>query len=244
MNKKVDKLSGISHEMRNCLTNVKEAVSLVADGVMGRVNQKQVKMLKLAGDNIERLSRLSDQALDFSKMESRRIHLNRSLVNLGDLTKKTQDLFQLQAKKNRIKTEFSCPSSLSKVWADPDRISQVFTNLLSNAFKFTPSGGKVFVKLSDERRHIKATVGDTGIGVYQSDQEKIFNRFEQADADSAGLRRKGSGLGLAIAKEIIHMHRGKIWVESSPGEGANFVFTLPKDVRAGRNKWKIKWLRR
>lgn len=228
----IDMLSSFSHEMCNCLNSIKEGISLISQGIIGKINQKQAKALKLTQNNIDRLVRLSNEFLDFSKIGSGHLQLNRRLVDLAALAQQAQDLFKFTARKSRIKMELVAAKTLDKIWADPDRLSQVFTNLFNNAVKFTPAGGKISAQLKDEDNQIRVTVADTGIGIYESDQKKIFARFQQANVGGQQLKQKGSGLGLAIVKEIIQMHKGRIRVESKPGKGTKFIFNLPKDVRA------------
>jgi len=121
----------------------------------------------------------------------------------------------------------SVPDGTPKVFGDIDKVRQIFTNLVSNALKFTPEGGKITINCQETDKHfVKCGVSDTGTGIPQDKLEKVFDRFYQVP-ESENKKPKGTGLGLAITKSIVDIHGGKIWVESEPGKGTTFWFTLP-----------------
>jgi len=120
----------------------------------------------------------------------------------------------------------------SKIWADGDKITQVMNNLLSNALKFTPKKGNIKVAVKEKGKDVLISVQDTGIGIKKSDLPKLFSRFERIR--SKGGETEGTGLGLAICKEIVDLHRGKIWATSRLNKGSEFTLSMPRDLRAGR----------
>ena len=132
-----------------------------------------------------------------------------------------------EADKKHIAFKILFPPSLSEVYADPDKIVQVFTNLIGNAIKFTPENGKITIEIKDKKKEIECTVSDTGIGIAQENMKKLFSRFRQFNRE-AGAGSKGTGLGLAITKELVEMHQGRIWVESKVNKGSKFSFSLAK----------------
>ncbi len=136
----------------------------------------------------------------------------------------------MQADRKKITLRNRCPDGLPRIYADRERVTQVFTNLLGNAVKFTPEGGRVTVEAVDIGEDLRVDIIDTGEGIPADKFEIIFDKY--ARLDRAFLKgEKGAGLGLAIAKDIVKAHKGSIWVESELGKGSQFSFTLPKDLR-------------
>jgi PAS domain S-box-containing protein len=225
---KSDFVSNVSHELRTPLTSIRESIGLILEGITGKVTEKQVKFLRIAKRNTERLTNLINDLLDLARIEAGKIEIKKKSINLVDLAKEIMESFDSQAKEKKISLESSFLSSIPHVYADPDRIAQVLTNLLSNALKFTSEGGKVKVraKLSSDPEFVEASVQDTGLGITPQDLERVFGRFEKIDSPLPE-RTPGTGLGLAIVKEIIGLHQGEVWAESKPGEGSTFHFTLP-----------------
>jgi PAS domain S-box-containing protein len=223
---KTEFISTVSHELRTPLSITKEGVSLVMDEIPGKINQKQGKILTTARDNIDRLARIINSLLDISKIEAGKVELKRGLINIVDLAKQAADNFtpKIKAKQLTLKTNFL--KKKIPVYADSDKIMQVFINLLSNALKFTEKGSiEVSVREKDDR--IECAVSDTGIGISRQDLPKVFGKFQQFGR-VAGGGEKGTGLGLSIAKGIVGLHHGIIRVESKQGRGAKFIFSLPK----------------
>ncbi len=224
---KSDFVSNVSHELRTPLTSIRESIGLILEGITGEVTEKQTKFLLIAKRNAERLTNLINDILDLSKIEAGKIEINKSAINLVDLIKELTESFRTQAKDKKISLENSFAASLPDVYADPDRVSQVLNNLLSNAFKFTSQEGKIRieVKLSSDPKFAEVKVQDTGSGIASQDLGKVFTRF--ARLESMAQRVPGTGLGLAIVKEIVDLHQGEVWVESEAGKGSTFYFTLP-----------------
>ncbi|MDP3791425.1 MAG: ATP-binding protein [Candidatus Omnitrophota bacterium] len=223
---KSDFVSTVSHELRTPLSIIKEGVSLVLDRVPGEVNEKQVKILDISKFNIDRLARIIDSLLDISKIEAGKVELKRNLVNISDIVREVASSFELKIKDKGLEFKLDVDKDIGSVYADPDRIAQVLINLINNAIKFT-SSGYIEVACKDKDDVITCSIKDTGPGISKSDIPKLFDKFQQFGR-LAGAGEKGTGLGLSIAKGIIDMHSGAISVESEPGMGSRFIFTLHK----------------
>ena len=224
---KSDFVSIVSHELRTPLSITKEGISLVLDGVTGEINPKQSKILTTSKNNIDRLARIINSLLDISKIESGRVELKKTSVDVVSLIKNVASSFQIKAKEKGIELRVELPEAKEiNLYVDEDRIIQVFTNLIGNALKFTEKGS-VTVSLTQEQDQVEFMVSDTGMGIVSKDLPNIFNKFMQFGR-VAGGGEKGTGLGLSIAKGLIELHRGQIWVESEAQRGSKFIFTLPR----------------
>jgi two-component system phosphate regulon sensor histidine kinase PhoR len=220
-------ISTVSHELRTPLTTMKEFVSIVSDGIAGPVTSDQKEYLNIIMSNMNRLARMINDLLDISKLEAGRMELRKRLVDLLLLIKDQLATFRAEAENKKISLCPELPLKLPQLYIDSDRIAQVLVNLIGNALKFTPAGGKVTVKAGELDESIQIEVIDTGVGITKENFSKLFDRFQQIDRKS-GPGAKGTGLGLAISKSIVELHKGKIWVESEIGKGSRFIFTLPK----------------
>ncbi len=221
--------STVSHELRTPLTSIKEGIGIVLDGSAGAINEDQKNFLSIAKRNVDRLHRLINDVLDFSKLEAGKIDLH---IQDGDLIETVKEVVIAQesvAKDKGITLRYEVKAEVPKIGFDPDRISQVLMNLVNNAIKFTSKGGVTVVVTKDDFYNtINVTVEDTGEGIRSSDIPKLFGQFTQL----GGLKDRktgGTGLGLAISKQIINAHNGHIWVESEFGKGSRFSFSLPAD---------------
>jgi PAS domain S-box-containing protein len=230
--KEVDKLksdfvSNVSHELRTPLTSIKGSVDNMLDGLTGALNEKQVRYLSRIKSSTDRLSRLINDLLDLSRIESGRVEIRSTSLSLTALAEEVAEQLKSLAAEKLIRIEVPPPDPQMTVWADRDKITQVLMNLIGNAVKFTPQNGKVTVALEKNGDdYVQISVADTGPGILSEEKNKIFSKFYQfADIDKE--KPKGSGLGLAISKALVEMHGGKIWVESEAGKGSKFYFTLP-----------------
>ncbi len=223
---KSDFVSTVSHELRTPLTAIKEAVSQVLDGILGEITPRQKEFLSVSLEDVGRLQRIINSLLDISRLEAGKVKIQRELVDIADLAKGVVALFSPRAKGMNLEMREDLPKRAVMVYADRDRIIQVFTNLLGNALKFTAKG-RVEVSVADGDKCVECAVSDTGRGISEEDLPKVFGKFQQFDRID-GPGEKGTGLGLSISKSIIDLHHGKIWVESTAGAGAKFTFTLPK----------------
>ncbi len=219
-------VSTVSHELRTPLAITKEGVSLILDGVLGQVSEEQRKILVVARDNIDRLARLIDSLLDISRIESGRVVLKKELINIVDVAREIIYSFGLKIKEKNLELKTDFQNERIEVYGDHDKISQIFTNLIANAVKFTQKGS-VEVSINDEGKEIECSVIDTGAGISQEDLPKVFGRFQQFSR-TFGPGEKGTGLGLSITKALVQLHNGRIWVESQLEKGSKFSFSLPK----------------
>ncbi len=230
---KSDFVSNVSHELRTPLTAIKGAVDLMLREVAGPLTEKQIHYLTRVRSNTQHLAGLINDLLDLSKIESGRIEVKSSRVSLGGLVHEVVEGLRPVAAEKVISLEAIVREPSILVWADRNKINQVLTNLIGNAIKFTPVQGRVTVSASrNGDESVQVSVSDTGLGVPPDEKEKIFAKFYQI-AEVNGENSKGTGLGLAIAKALVELHGGKIWVESEPGRGSTFSFTLPtRDPRS------------
>ncbi len=218
-------LNTVSHELRTPLTIIKEGVGVVADGITGDLNEKQKRFLGLAMDNIDRLSRMINDFLDLSKLEGKKMKFRLIKGSLNELIDKVARSYEPLIKKNGIKFNKKLDPFLPLIMFDPDRITQVLYNMITNAIKFTEKGS-VTVGSKREGKYVKITVEDTGRGIEKKDMSRLFEKFEQINPED-GSKNKGTGLGLAITKQIIEQLGGEVWAESRYGKGSRFIFTLP-----------------
>jgi PAS domain S-box-containing protein len=223
-------ISTVSHELRTPLTTMKEFTSIMADEIAGTLTTEQKEYVYIIGNNIDRLARLINDLLDISKIEAGKIKPKRVLAEIASLAREALSELTPAADRKHIKFKTLFPASAPNIYLDPDRIKEVFVNLINNAIKFTPKNGKITIEIKDEKDRLECSVADTGIGIAPENLGKIFGRFQQFGRPS-GPGAQGTGLGLAIAKQLVEMHHGRIWVESELDQGSKFIFTLPKHTR-------------
>ncbi len=224
-NLKTEFISTVSHELRTPLTCIKGYSLLLKDRKLGRMAEKQEKAIKVIHKESERLSTLVNDLLDLSKLEAGRMKIKKQEE---DLEKCIMDSPALRmAKKKGIELKLLIPKKLPKIKIDRVKITQVITNLVSNAVKFSKQNGKITIKISNMQDYIRVDVEDNGIGIAKKNIPKLFNKFYQVDTHLTRTQ-SGTGLGLAIVKEIIALHGGIISVESKPKTGTKFSFLLPK----------------
>jgi len=219
-------ISVVSHELRTPLSIIKEAISLLADQIMGPLNKKQKVVSEKAKQNAIRLDKLIDDLLDISRIQTKKLKLHYYLVNLNDLITDNSDFFTKTAEQKGISLEYDLPEEQINIFIDPERITQVITNLITNALKFTEQNGRIKVEVRILKDNIRVGVIDAGVGIAEDHLEILFDRFVQV-AKKPGVQSKGLGLGLSISKEIVKMHNGEIWAESELGVGSSFYFILP-----------------
>jgi len=223
---KDDFVSMVSHEIRTPLTSIREGASQIVDGLVGPVTSAQKQRLELVLEESDRLTRLLNNILDLSRIESGRLIMEKTPVDLARSTETVLEKMRPFAAARRVTLKASPSSGAPPVLADPDKLEQILMNLMSNAIKFTPGGGTVTVSTKDKGRQVECSVTDTGIGIRPEQMDKLFGKFRQF-APPPGGGPRGTGLGLAIAKELIELHGGKIRAESQAGAGTCFIFTLP-----------------
>jgi PAS domain S-box-containing protein len=231
---KSDFVSNVSHELRTPLTAIKGSVDNMLDGLTGDLNEKQSRYLVRIKSNTDRLARLINDLLDLSKIEAG-IKLKSTNLGLVTIAREVAESLGPVAAEKFISFEIKCAENDLTVWADPDRISEVLTNLLGNAIKFTPTNGTVTLSLQrNGTQWVKVSVADTGPGIPSEEANRIFDKFYQV-TQAEKQKAVGTGLGLSITKALVEMHGGKIWLESGGGRGSIFSFTLPAQQPAKFN---------
>lgn len=228
-------ISVVSHELRTPLTSIRGSLGLLANGLLESYPEKAGRMLQIAVSNTDRLVRLINDILDLERIQSGKVTMVEQFCNAADLTIAAADAMRTMADKAGVTL---CVNPIPvQLWADPDRIFQVLTNLLSNALKFSQEGSRVWLSASltsaesldfmdSQTPEVLFQIKDEGRGIPRDKLESIFERFQQVDA-SDSRKKGGTGLGLAICRSIVEHHGGQIWVESVVGEGSSFYFTLP-----------------
>jgi len=221
---KSDFVSNVAHEFRTPLMIIKGNVDLVNKGGLGNVAPAQKEMLDGAINIVNRLSRLVNDLLDISKIESGKMELKKEPVEINSIIEENLAIFDKIIKDKKFKLQKDLAKDLPKIDVDKDKVTQVFVNLLSNAIKYSPEAGAITVKTVNLEKEIMVEVSDTGEGVALDNLDKIFDKFTRVTAE----KKEGTGLGLPIAKDIVNLHKGRIWVKSELGKGSQFYFTLPK----------------
>ena len=216
-------VSVVSHELRTPLTSLRGSLGLLASGRAGAIPPHGQRLLDIAVQNTDRLVRLINDILDLERLRSGKHELEPRPTPASELLRSAADVMEAMA--DRAKVRLSVVPSPVPVMADPDRILQVITNLVSNAIKFSPPEGAVTLQAEREGGLVLFSVRDQGRGIPHDKLELIFERFQQVDSSDA-RQKGGTGLGLAICRGIVEQHGGRIWAESDPGEGSTFFFTL------------------
>jgi len=226
---KQDFISHISHELRTPLTVIKEASSMLMAGVYADVQEKQQELLKIMYEDCERLINSVNRILDLSRMEAKMMEYRFEKCNILLIIQKIVLKMLPLAQKKNISLEFKHPSEFSLVNMDQERIGQVVENLVENALKYTPEGGRVLIVAylldNENQRNVRVSISDNGQGIAEEDVDRIFEKFRRIEKGKETIR--GTGLGLSICKHIISVHGGKIWAKSKLGKGSCFFFTLP-----------------
>jgi signal transduction histidine kinase len=227
-------VSVASHELRTPLAAIKNAVQLMLSGKTGEINENQERFLSMADRNINRLTNILNNLLNLSRIESGKTELKFENITLKKIIDLTASSLRPQADVKSIQIKVEVPDQLPAVYGDPEKIEQILINLIGNAIKFTPDGGKIIITakyLPKEKEggygdKVAVSVKDTGIGIPPEHLEPIFEKFHQVESS---LKRSvtGTGLGLAITKGLVEAHQGRIWAESEMGKGSAFTFTLP-----------------
>jgi PAS domain S-box-containing protein len=222
-------ISTVSHELRTPLTGMKEGLAIVLDEVVGPINEKQKGFLDIAERNAGRLSDLINNLLDFQKLEAGRMKLDIQSNNIEEAFSEARESMTLCAEKSQVEFLFTCSEDLPGARFDRAKVIQVFTNLVSNAIKFTPEKGRVSVNVQHQNEDWVISVRDTGMGIPKEALPKIFERFYRVKR--RGKQIQGTGLGLAIVHEIVTMHGGRIEVQSKVDQGTTFTVFLPLNAR-------------
>jgi len=224
-------LSVVSHELKTPLTSIRMACHLLLEERVGPLTHKQTELLVAARDDSERLQEIVEGLLDMGRLEAGRVELDLCPQAAQKLVNQAVEQMQTAFHDRGVVLEVDLPVQTPDVSVDPARIDHVFSNLLGNALKFTPPGGKVRVSAETLEGYVRFTVEDTGPGIAADQLGRIFERFYRVPGQS---QQAGAGLGLAIAKEIVELHGGRLAVQSRQGAGSVFSFTLRRaDAQVG-----------
>jgi signal transduction histidine kinase len=215
----------MSHELRTPLNAVLGYAELIQDGIYGEVPGKIQDVLERIQQNGRHLLGLINAVLDLSKIEAGQLTLQPADYSVRELALGAISGTEALAAEKKLALELDVPADLPQGFGDERRITQVLLNLVGNAIKFTDAGS-VGIRARLEDGCFLIAVSDTGVGIAAEDQQRVFEEFQQVDSSST-RRKGGTGLGLAIARRIVELHGGRIWVESTPGQGTTFYFTLP-----------------
>jgi two-component system phosphate regulon sensor histidine kinase PhoR len=218
-----DFISNVSHELRTPLASMKALAETLQEGALEDPPAARRFIIRMETE-IDNLTQLVNELLELSRIESGKVPLSFHRITPYDLLKPATERMSLQVERAGLELIVDNPVDLPAVFADPGRITQVLINLIHNAVKFTPPGGKITVSSYQDGDHIVFFVRDTGVGIAAKDLNRIFERFYKADRARAG---GGTGLGLSIARHMIESHGGYIWAESEEQVGSTFFFTLP-----------------
>jgi signal transduction histidine kinase len=221
-------LGNMSHELRTPLNAILGYTELILDDIYGGVPEPMRRVLKRIESNGKHLLGLINDVLDLSKIEAGQLRLTLVKYSMADVVRSVFSAVEPLAAKKKLALRVDLPAELPGGHGDERRLTQVLLNLVGNAIKFTDTGEVTIAAVSDSGA-FHVSVHDTGPGIAPADQAKLFQEFQQAD-NSLTKKKGGTGLGLAICKRIIEMHGGQIRVESAPGRGSTFSFTLPVTV--------------
>jgi len=231
--KELDKMKSefiamVTHELRAPIAAVEQQLTVILNKMAGEITEKQGQLLSRAKERIKGLLTLIKDLLDLSKIEAGMMVQYKEPLHLQEVVQKVVDLMRAEAEAKKLDLQFTAPPQLSLISADRNSMEGIFTNLISNAIKYTPEGGKVWVHLEEEGGFVKATVSDTGIGIKKEDLSRIFDKFYRVKTVET-RQIVGTGLGLSIVKSVVDAHLGSIFVESEEGGGTTFTVLLPKE---------------
>jgi signal transduction histidine kinase len=226
-------VSFVAHELKNPLTSIKGYADVLITGAAGGLTEAQKNFLGTIRANAERMNTLVSDLNDVTKLQTDNLRISLAPVDLREVVGETVRPFQKQIEDKGQQLTINVPVDLPFVLADHNRIIQVLTNLVSNAHKYTPPSGQIAIEAALERaeeqqagQRVHISVRDSGIGMSQDDLDRLFTPYFRSD-NPAAREQPGTGLGLTITRGIIQRHNGEVWVESAPGAGTRFHFTLP-----------------
>ncbi|MFO8013942.1 MAG: ATP-binding protein [Phycisphaerae bacterium] len=213
-----------SHELKTPLQSLGMSIDLLQEGAAEKFTEKERQLLETAREELQRLKALISDLLDLSKIEAGKVEMEVERLPVSALAQKAVGVFKEQAEQQQVDLKAEVPDDLPEVRADANKVTWVLTNLISNALRYVGEGGHITISAEPVGEWVHVSVADDGEGIPPEYQSRIFDKFVQVKGEkSVG----GTGLGLAICKEIIRAHKGTIWVDSTPGEGSTFTFTLP-----------------
>jgi signal transduction histidine kinase len=228
---KTEFMSVASHELKIPMTSIKGYAKLLTLGAVGDLSDQQREFLNIISANVDRMDRLVADLLDVSRIEAGRLRLEMDQVDLHEVINTVIQSVKAQIEAKQLALEIDVPATLPPVWGDQERVIQILNNLISNAYKYTPDGGKIHIMVNGQTQFassgcLTVSIRDTGVGITPEDQQQLFTKFFRAD-DPRVRDVPGTGLGLSITKSLVEIHGGEIWFQSEPDQGTTFTFTLP-----------------
>lgn len=224
-------VSSVSHELRTPLTCIRTSVDLL-DAMREGLLEDQIDLIHTIGHHVGRLETFVADLLEIIKLEAGQITLSKQPTDLRMLAGRVAENLRPLSDRKGQTVHLLWPEAVSPVEVDQWRIEQVLTNILSNAIKFTPKQGEISIRVSEKQNDLQVCIADNGPGISQEDQAQVFDKFFVV-ADRRGL--SGLGLGLYIAREMIDLHKGRLWVESQVGQGSTFCFEVPKMMQSAQS---------
>lgn len=228
---KTEFISEVSHELKNPMTSIRNYAKML--NTVGELNEVQERFVDTVINNVDRMSRLVSDLSDISRIESGHLGLEISEVDLPEALEQVFSSFRSQIEEKEQSISLAIPDELPAVQADPMRLAQIVTNLVSNAHKYTPEGGEISVSVTVKMANgrgtedlVEVAVSDSGIGLREEDKKKIFSKYFRA-ADGRANGTPGTGLGLRITKQLVELQGGTIWFDSAYGKGSTFAFSIP-----------------
>ncbi|MBC7107085.1 MAG: PAS domain-containing protein, partial [Firmicutes bacterium] len=218
-------VANVSHELRTPLTSIRGFLETLLDGAVDDPPTAR-RFLETMALEAERLARLIDDLLQLSRLEDRRVVLRRERVDMAVIVARVVDIFRAGAREKGLELGYHVQTHLPPVAGDPDMLARVLVNLVDNAVKYTPEGGRITVRAEAADGHVRVSVSDTGVGIPEESLPRVFERFYRVDKSRA-REQGGTGLGLAIVKHIVEAHGGRVWARSEVGRGSTFTFELP-----------------
>ena len=226
-------VSLVSHELKVPMTSIKGYADLMTMGASGPISDKQKQFLSTIQFNVERMKTLVSDLTDISRIESGQLTVEPQEESISVLINRVLESLQNQIKERTQILKIDVPEDLPDVWCDHNRTMQVMTNLISNAYKYTPDGGEIRIQAkavtengNPNHKVVQVAVADTGYGISEEQQKGIFQKFFRAD-DEQARQSPGTGLGLSITKNLVELQNGRIWFESEFRQGTTFFFTIP-----------------
>ncbi len=223
---KSDFVSIVTHELRLPMTSIKGYTDLMLRGMTGELSEQQRQFMEVIARNLARMNVLISDLSDINRMESGRMEFELSTFDIRDVVADVTDSMQERIANREQTLSVNIAPEVTAVYADPRRINQILTNLVSNANKYTPDGGNVQIQIVQEHGYTQVAIIDSGIGISAEDQAKLFTQFFRAEDESV-RQQAGWGLGLSIVKKMVEAQGGEIWFQSKLGEGSTFAFTIP-----------------
>jgi len=223
---KTEFVSLSAHQLRTPLAAIKWTIQMLLDGDIGEITPGQREIIEKTQKSNERMIGLINDLLDVTRIEEGRYLYKPALSDLGSVVQFVVNSQEDELKRKGLKLGFSKPKNLPRVMVDVEKMRVVIQNLLENAIKYTPSGGKITISLKDNKTEVEFKIEDTGVGIPKDQQGRVFTKFFRG-ANVIRMETEGSGLGIFISKNIVEAHGGRMWFESEEGKGTTFHFTIP-----------------